>query len=1169
MNLLVLCKPLFPLLLAANLLSVTGADSQKVTLNLHNASLARTFKEIQKQTGYLFLFTDEMMEKTSPVTVDLRNASLEDALAACLKDQPLVYSLEEKMVVLHRVEKRPITGVYDSPPPTQDILGVVKDDNGRPVIGATVLIKELRIGTETNGAGAFSFKNVPIGTYTIEISYVGYESLRRKFTTVDHSGPTDVHQPLSLSYTMVRGESKLNAVVVTGYSNKTAGEITGSVQTISGDVIRSGVTGSDVSSMLQGRVTGLYITNQSEGDPTAPGGGITLRGVSTIASLGIDKYNEYVLPSTTYGPLIVVDGVIMPRETTPGQPMTLKDVVNPSDIASITTLKDASATAIYGSRASAGVIVITTKKGKSDGLHVNLDLKYGLNSPDRGNIRFLSGPELYNYQKLYYTEAWQNNQSSLEAEYGVTTLDDLLTIVLPSQQTVQDTDIDYQKYGFVHSLSQQVNLSASGGTDKTRYYLGIGYYHEQATDIDNGLARKTFRVNIDNNFSKHVSFSASLNGIFDDGTQDNSNFSSSIYQLFPWVYPYTSTGAPKSELAFNVGGFPTTAPNFFFDKQYNYITIRNQQLFGSLRVNVNFTDWLSASSTNSFNLGYYKNENYIDARTYYGSAFGTNGALGVTTSYYNSELTSNVLTFHKKWGEHSFHLLAGQEYGTSENESEGVNVIGLKPGYHVINLAQNIGSPYGYSTGIKNGNVTGDEYTSALFSAFGELGYNYREKYYLSGSMRTDASTNFGPDKRYATFYSGGASWIVSKENFLQNSKTINELKLRANYGTSGSQNGNNFFTQTLYNPGLTYSGQSAATIASLGNPSIGWETTRSIDGGADFSLFHDRISGTVDHYDRLSKGLIQKVTLTGALGFPGQYQNAGNVSNKGWEVLLNTVNIRTRDFRWTTDFNITFNKNRLVKAFGDSLNISTEGYYINQGQDVNTVKAVKETGVDPTTGNPLYQKLIFDEKGHVTGTQTVQTIADVLSDGDDRQYQSIGSLQPKYFGGLTNTFTYKHLTLSFLLYFQVGNMMFNQARFDFQMNSVADYNQIAYTKAQRLWTTPGQVNATEPSLYAQAYSDWWNPLNSHFYDKGDYLRLRNVRLAYDLSSETFMKKIGITQAQVYVSGDNLLTFTHKGFVGSDPAGEYAADAFQQATGSIAYGLGTPRKYLLGLNVTF
>jgi TonB-linked SusC/RagA family outer membrane protein len=1187
MNLLALFKPVFPgyfhhhtktllimkltaaLLLFASLQVSASAYSQKVTISVHNAPLEKVFKDLGRQTGYLFFFTDEMLQKARPVTIDVRNVSLEEALDICFKDQPLVYSVSQKTIVLHSVEKRPL---IETPPPApapgQDISGMVKDESGKAIGGASVVIRELKLGTETNGIGAFFLRHIPIGTYTIEISFVGYEPMRRKITTVDHSGPTDVYSTLNIVFTLKKADSKLNEVVVTGYSSKTAGELTGSVQRISGDVIRSGITSSDVSSMLQGRVTGMYITNQAEGDPTATGGGILLRGVSSVAGLGIDKYNEYVLPSTTYGPLIVVDGVIMPRETSPGQSLTLKDVVNPNDIASITTLKDASATAIYGSRASAGVIVITTKRGKSDGLHLNLDLKYGANVPNRGNIRFLSGPELYNYQKLYYTENWNNNQQTVEAQYGVNSLDDYLNIILPSLQTVQDTDFDYQKYGFLTSYSKQINLSASGGTDKTRYYLGIGYYNEQSTGIDNGLARKTFRINIDNNFSKRLSFSASINGIFDDGTRDNSNFGSSSYQLIPWVYPLTASGAPKSQLDYTLGGYPTTAPNFLYDKQYNYNTLRNQQLFGSLRINVNFTDWLSASSTNSFNLGYNKNELYTDARSYYGVTFGTNGGLTDNSSYYNSELTSNVLTFHKKWGDHSIKLLAGQEFGTSENESNGINVIGLKPGYHVINLAQNIGNIYGYSNGIKNGNILGDEYTNAVFSGFGELGYDYKDKYYISGSARTDASTNFGPNKRYATFYSGGASWIISKEAFLQGSGAVNEWKLRANYGTSGSQNGNNFFTQTLYNPGLTYGGQSAAVIASLGNPDIGWETTRSLDAGTDFSLFHDRVSGSVDYYNRLSIGLIQKVSLTGALGFAGQYQNSGNVSNKGWEVLLNTVNIKTRDFRWTTDFNITFNKNRLEKAYGDSLNISTEGYYIRQGEDVNSVKAIKEVGVDPASGNPLYQKLIFDSKGHVTGSQTVQSIGEVLSEGDDRQYQNIGSLQPKYFGGITNTFTYKHVSLSVLLYFQSGNLLFNQDRFDFQMNSVTSYNQIAYIKGQSLWTTPGQKNATEPSLYAQANGDWWNSLNSHFYDNGSYLRVRNIRLSYDLTG-SFLKKAGITQAQVYASGDNLFTFTHKGFLGSDPSGEYAGDAFQQSTGGVGFGLGTPRKYLLGLNVTF
>lgn len=1116
--------------------SATGF-SQKVTLSMKDAPLQKVFKEINRQTGLQFFYKDALLKQVGKVDIDVKNVPVEDVLKQCFDNHPVTYNLVDNSIVIK--EKTDIQNTTSvGPPPPIKIHGRVVNENGEPVEGVTVMEKGTNNATSTDSNGEFILKGVGDDA-TLVFSGTNVETREVRFnyaTTVN----------ISIIKLKTKLEGMVNVMVNTGYQDISKESSVSSLQKISGEEIRKGITSSDVTSMLQGKVTGLYITNQNEGDPTSSGN-IVMRGPSSIASIGVDKFNEYVLPTTIYSPLIVLDGVIMPSQTSPGTATSIKDVVNPDDIASLTILKDAAATAIYGSRAAAGVIVITTKKGNANGLHLTLDLKYGYNVPDRGNIRLLSGPELYNYQKIYFQENWNiNSQYLINPSQGINGEQDYLNSVLPSLKQVQDSSFDYEKYGFLTSTTKEINLSTSGGNAKTRYYISAGYYNEQSTGIDNGLARKTFRVNIENTFNKHFSFNVSLNGIFDDGQRDNSSFTSSFFSIPPWVYPYNANGTAKPELDYTIGGYPATAPNFLFDKQYNYNTIRNQQLFGSLKIKYNITDWLSASTTNSFNLGYNKNENYTDARTYYGYAFGSNGGLSDNYSYYNSILTSNLLTFHKAWGDHAFSALAGQEFGTTVNETNGVFVNDIKPGYHVISLAQNIGDVYGDNTGIKLGNVNGDEFDQVMFSVFGELTYNYKRKYFISSSVRTDASTNFGRDKRYGNFYSVGAAWLLSNEDFLRGNHTISLLKLRANYGTSGSQNGNNFFTQSLYNPGLQYGGQSAAVIASLGNPDIGWETTQTLSMGADFGFLHNRITGNVDYYRRNSINLIQKVNLTAAIGFPSQYQNTGNVQNRGWEIMLNTENIKTKDFSWTTNFNISFNKNQLLKAFGDSLFTVNNGIpiYLHPGEDINTIKAIKEAGVDPQTGNPLYEKLIFDAKGKQIGVQLVQSLDSVVSLNDPRQLQTLGSIQPKFFGGMTNTFTYKNFSLSVLLYFQYGNMMFNNNKFEFQMFSVSRSNEIAYIKGQRLWTTPGQTNATEPSLYAQENSDWFNMYNSHFYDNGSYLRVRNVRLSYDLP-HSLLNKLKIVHAEFYISGDNLFTFTHNGFLGSRYPRSYQWQLYQ------------------------
>lgn len=1127
--------------------NVQAKSQDKAVIGFKNASLPEAFHEIETVFHVRFFYNPDAIDPKEKITLVKKERTLPQLLEEFSVKAGLKFKQVGNMIGV-QLALQPVAPTNQA----MIITGIVTDKEGKPLMGVTVRNENTQQGTVTDQDGRYSLSASPGDA--LDFSFVGYIKKVVKVGNIN-----------SINIGLEQNTSMLNEMVVTGYTTKSIGEITGSLQQISGAEVRKGVTSSDVTAMLKGKVTGLYISSQSEADPTSSAQ-IVVRGQSSIQGIGIDPYNEYVVPTINYGPLLVLDGVITPATN-------LKDLVNPEDIESISFLKDAASTAIYGSRAAAGVIVVTTKRGKAGEMGVNLNIKYGMNIPNRGNARLMSGMELYNAQKEYFSEDYGINQANYVGQYP--TLQDYLNFTLPSLKQVQDSSFDYEKYAFIRSQTKEVNLSVSGGTEKTKYYAGIGYYDEQATGIENELARKTFRFNLDNTFNKHFSFSASLNGIFDDGTKDNNNSSAigSIYQIPPWIYPYNADGSPKAVLNFNIGGNPSTSNNFLYDKRYNYNTIRNQQLFGSLKLNWNITDWLSASTTNSFTLGYGKNETYTDARTYAGYAYlsstGLSGALNDAYTYDNSLLTSNLLNFHKTFGDHSLRALAGEEFGKTVSESDGANLVGLQPGYHVINVAQNIGSLYGYDLGQKPGNVTGDEFDKVIFSAFGELGYNYKEKYFASGSVRTDASTSFGKNKRYGTFYSGGVSWLLNEEAFLKESRLVNLLKLRANYGTSGAQTGNDYLTQTLYDLRFQYSGQSAAPVASLANPDIGWETTKTLSTGIDFGFLNNRITGSADYYDRRSVGLIQKATLTAAIGAPGQFQNVATVQNKGLEIMLNTENIKSGNFNWNTNFNISFNKNRLLKAAGDSLYVGADlDFYIHPGEDVNIVKAVKYAGVDPQSGHALYQELIFDAAGKVTGTKNVQDANQVLTDGGNREKQVLGTTTPKFFGGMTNSFSYKNFTLSVLLYFVYGDEMLNNYARDFQGNSITYYNQLAYVKGQVIWDQPGQTNATEPSRYWQVNDgSYFGVLHSHFYVDGSYLRIRNVRLSYDLS-QSLLKKVKIPSAELYLSGDNLHTFTRKGFIGADPEGPYVGGGYFNLQ-SVGYGLGAPRRYLFGLNVTF
>ncbi|SFD22693.1 TonB-linked outer membrane protein, SusC/RagA family [Chitinophaga sp. CF118] len=1151
----------FILMLIASLYVSANVTAQsKVSMSVKDEDLSKVLALVEKQTGYVFFFDEKLLSIAKPVTITARDLPLLKFLDLLFQQQPLKYSLRNTSVTLSI--KAPVTPRNDLVLQENNIdntlviiKGIIAGADGKMLPGVSVRLKPSTIGTTTNEDGIFVLQNVPPGTYTLEISSIGYSTISRKLIVTD--------KPFELAFTLQQEAIEQKEVVIsTGYGVKKPGELTGAVQKISGDEIRRGITSSDPASLLKGRAAGLYISEQNAADPTSSGGQIFVRGQSSIAGVGVDQINEFVVPALNYGPLIVLDGVIMPNQN-------LKELVTPQEIQDIIILKDAAATAIYGSRAAAGVLVVTTKRGSNAKTRINADVKYGINQPNQGRIKYLNGEELFDLQKRFYTEDYSQNNASLSSMFP--TLDNYLAYRLPTQEQVNNS-YDWAKYAFITSHTTEVNLSASGGNDRTRYYMGGSYYNEQATGVLNSLIRKTFRLNLESRLTDKVTATISINGIMNDGRRDQGNTVDNIQSLIPWANPYAANGAVSQALNFKMGGMQQIVDNPLFSRQYNFSKRQSQLFFGSFKLDYKITDWLNISSTNSGNLNYNKNTQYTDVRTYNGgsSFFAPQGFLGTITDNLMSYLTSNQLTFNKNVGKHMFRALAGMEFGQTTVEDMLVNVNHVRAGYPVISLGREIGgaadlSIFGIPT-TKAGNIEGGKDIKAIYSWFGEAGYTYKGRYSLSASVRRDASSSFGRDNRYGTFYSGGGAWIASNEEFLQHVKWISYLKLRANYGTSGSQLGDNFLTRTLYDPRYTYSGAGAATISVLGNPNLRWEVTKSWNAGVDMEFFK-RFTAAVDVYKRRSQDLLQKVLLPALSGFPTQWQNAATVENKGIEIVLNSQNINKSNFSWSTSFNISFNRNKIVKVANDSLRqgyFPQNSYYLFKGDDINALKAVKYAGVDPQSGKPRFEKLIFDDKGNKIGVEYVNTIAEVDAASDNRQFQTIGSSQPRFYGGITNNFTYKQFSLSVLITFALKYTIIDNYTASFQVSNLDRYNQLAYTKNQIPWTTPGQTNATEPELYYQVTTDYFGS-SKYMYDASN-ASLRNVRLSYDLP-QSLINRMKLSNFTVYASGDNLYTLYNKHIVTSGPEGPSVGEA--QNFGNAAGPLSIPRRYVFGLQLTF
>lgn len=1144
------------LLTAALFATANDGISQAITITAKNATVEEVIAQVEKQTKLVFLYKKEVLKDAIRINLTVTAMPVQQFLTQAFKNQPFTWIMRDQTVVLKKNEANSSVEVIDEPGnPDVPVTGRVVS-NGKPIEGASVVLKPTQMGTVTNSNGVFMFTTVPPGNYTLQVTSVGYGDFERKISV--KNAPVNLTCNLDI---LIKVEEEI--VISTGYTTKKPGELTGSVQKISGDDLRKGITTSDPASLLRGRATGLYISEQNAADPTSSGGQIFVRGQSSIAGVGVDQTNEFVMPSFNYGPLIVLDGVIMPNQN-------LKELVTPQEIQDIMVLKDAAATAIYGSRAAAGVLVVTTKKGRAERPRISSEVKYGINKPNQGTLRFLNGPEMYDQQKKFYTEDYQINNAAYAPSFP--TLNDYLNFRLPTQEQVANS-YDWSKYAFVTSNTTEANISASGGNERTKYYMGATYYNEQSTGVSNGLIRKSFRLNLQSRLTDRLTAGVTLNGIFNDGKRDVDDFGGfQLFSLVPWVNPYNADGSISQSLNYKLGGAQRQTDNPLFNKQFNSYTLGSQLLFGSAKLDYRFTDWLSFSSTNSANLNYSKNVQYQDARTYTGGTvfWAAQGSLQTSTGNLTSFLTSNQLNFNKRFGQHSLRALAAMEFGRTTVENMQVNVNHVRAGYPVISLARDIGGPadlsiFGIPT-TKAGNIEGGKDVKAVYSVFGEAGYTYKDRYSLSASIRTDASSSFGPGNRYGTFYSGGAAWIISSEDFMQKMKWITNLKLRANYGSSGSQLGDNFLTKTLYDPRYTYSGQGAATISVLANPNLKWEVTKTFSTGVDVELFK-RVSATVDVYNRRSQDLLQKIFLQPLAGFPTQWQNAGTVENNGIELLINSENIKTRDFSWNMSFNFTSNRNRIISLANDSLKqgyYPQNSYYLFKGDDINTLKAVKYAGVDPQTGMPRFEKLVFGANGEKTGVEYVNTIAEVDAASDGRQFQTIGSFQPRYYGGLTNTFTYKQFSLSVLITYALRYVMRDNIGEGLQGRYIGSRNQVAFRSSQVVWTTPGQTNATEPSLYYNATADYLGS-NKYMHDASN-ASIRNIRLGYDVPA-SLVKKIKATACTFYISADNLYTIYSKKIIASSPEGPSVGDA--QNFGNAGGTLGIPRRYLFGLQVNF
>lgn len=1027
---------------------------------------------------------------------------------------------------------------------TAKISGTILDERAsEPVPGATITLKGTNRSISSDLAGKFTV-DASKGDVLI-ITMVGYQ---RKEVIIANNDPIQIR--------LLETNAQLNEVVVIGYAKQRRPDVTGSISSISGNELRQ-TQPTTFDQALQGKVAGVVVQQVSG----QPGGGVSIqiRGVSSI--------------SGTNSPLYVIDGIIVPPVNDPGKGGNPLSAINPNEIASIDVLKDASATAIYGSQATNGVIVITTKRGKQGAPQISYD--------------FYSGYQVI--AKRLPTMNLQEHASFINARGQVWGFDLRPEFVNPSYL---GTGTDWQKELFRKAPMNNHNITVSGGDDRTQYLLSTSYFKQEGIAIGSDFTRTSVRLNLDNKTTNWLKIGTSLQlaRVSENQNSTASGVINSALNLTPDIPVQNPDGSWGGVT--NPDGWVFSVPNpVAMAKIIKNLKSRNQ-IFGNLYAEIQFTKDLSLRNEVSGNFDFYGEDNFTPTYAFGKTVNNTNFAS--TSSGQNFyTVIRNFLTYNHRFSKYNFNALAGHESQVSSFKN-----VGAQRSNFPSNNVQAINS--GDATTAKN---SGDYGSGAQESYFGRINVSWDDKYLVTANVRADGSSNFPSFNRWVTTYSGAFAWKINNESFLKNVKAINELKLRVGYGLTNNQGipGNTFVTQlrTISN-GLSGIAQFQNNLL---NENVTWEKTDYYNAGLDAAFFNGRLSFSFDVYDRKTSGLLLKVPLplysgTTTSGAPGAmdapYVNVGSVSNRGFDFRVSGTNIASKNFTWKTDVTVSRNVNKVLAlgSGGADASLTQTSFTINQvvaktvvGRSVGEFYGYVFDGVFATANDFKTHALPVNQSGTVYPISPSgggiwygdRMFKDLNGDGviDTKDQTFLGSPIPKFQFGINNTFTYKSFDLNVFLSGSYGNKVFNEQSIR-QTNSqyntayfkkVLDYARVALIDPAGSATDFNNAYVTNPGTTVVGLrndnTNDNNRSNSLFIEDASFLRCKNITLGYRLP-ENILSKIHINSLRVFGTVSNAFIITK--YSGMDP--EIGSWNPLQAGWDNGY-YPQPRVFSIGANITF
>lgn len=1076
------------LLFACTMIVHAGGLSQdvKVTLSLNGVKMTTFFKAIEKETKYRFTFSNDIIPPGRIVTVNAKETPLLQVMDAVIMQTKLKYRFDETSGVFIISEKK---DPFSDATIMRTITGTVTRDDNEPLVGVSVQVKGSAKATTTDNNGSFSIE-VEDKAKVLVFSFIGMATQE-----VNVDGKT------SVNVTMTLLNKALNEVVVIGYGTQKRTLVTGAVSSVGAKTLNE-LPAVTISQALQGRVAGLQVTNN--GSPgTEPI--VRIRGISSI--------------SFASDPLYVVDGF-------PTGDLAAIDV---KDIESVDVLKDASAAAIYGSRATSGVITITTKKGRRDGkLSVSLDSYVGTQEVTQ-RLSLLNTQQFMQYALAY--------RGSQVPRLTTPSIDQ--PIYTGASQTYGQTNTDWQDAYFKKGVMTQHNVNLAGGNDISRFYTSAGYTDQQGTTPGVAYRRYNFRINSDHKISKLFTFGENLYVASGEQAYDNNETGSrsnlvNVIRMMPHipVYDPTSNGGYRGVDATKDGGDPTNPVEDAALKNPGKRT--TAKIFGTAFLEIGLTNWLKFKST--FGIDY---ANGLDYR--FAPIFNDNGAVAGSSanqatitnnrSVSTVQLFTQQLTFDKTYGNHHVNVVAVVEQQNQKTKQE--NGSGNQPSNDLRTLNN--------ATNISVQTLVGD---NSLLSYLGRVNYDYNSKYLLSFAVRRDGLSIWAPGKKWATFPSASVGWRLDQEKFIAEIPQISELKIRAGYGLTGL-NGlvlGNYPWQVnvsagsaLYPFGGSTNGGLASSIQSLGNKELEWETTKQLNFGVDLGLLKNKITLTAEYYQRKTDNLILAVPLAPSLGYINNtvYQNVGGMKNNGFEFQLGYTK-REGAFKWNASTNMSFVTNQVTKLAEGVTNIERGGdadfgsYNITRTQVGNYVQGFYGWVVEGIFQNAAdVTKHAFQKAGTAPGDLMFK---DLNNDGkidlDDRQY--LGSFIPKVTYAFNLGANYKNFDASVFFQGVQGNKIFNATRVITE-GMVRFFN--AGTEVLNAWT-PTNTNTNIPRAASSDPNENARP-STRFVEDGSFLRLKNFIVGYNVAAPALrtLTKGTVKNLRLYVSAQNIFTFTkYKGY---------------------------------------